>query len=529
MSDNPQTELTNTTVFVGGASSLDQITDPAVAAALTASHNIGLYGHVNGILDIDIKNKTSQVLNVLTGTGSGVAELGVDLGFSNGSILVTNNTDQACNVFVGDILSDSSGNLFQVLNNVHDAPISYDYTSGKYIYNIAAHASYTLRIEALSLGTSSNISPNSTLKFINSPNLSAVSIAGTTLGEAWTSLNQNALLQTYQNDDGSYRTGPGFFSNSNGQYTTIFNMQGYSPAEANVNCIDNWSWTENDLSSWKAYVDNARALGIMNLAPIFGDNGYSADLSLPFSESPWYDTLRQAALYGGGLSFDVVPNYAFNRAPDYLINIVQQIQWARDNGLRTSIIISPSNVDDSTNDQDSTLFQQTKRLVDYLSEADALPSQFIVENYHSDGSGNNFLTPTVNSLTSVAQYLAGISLTSSNSEVGLETSGSNTASTLIVTGQPPQQNILKSTNIFSGVSVFSKTDSSSITVKVVVDNDNLGDLKSSTGSLSFTGSAAQISDFIRGLTFDPISGATGSENVVIRVDDGNTPIYTTTR
>ena len=37
---------------------------------------------------------------------------------------------------------------------------------------------------------------------------------------------------------------------------------------------------------------------------------------------------REAALYGGGLSFDTPPNFFFSSQQAYRDNITQQIQWA---------------------------------------------------------------------------------------------------------------------------------------------------------------------------------------------------------
>ncbi len=450
------------------------------------------------------------------------------------SIPVANQTDQTQFLYIGTTIAAGSGSTFQLVNNVHDAPITYAPVKGQYFYALLAGTSYTLHVEALSLGTAANIAADGISGFASASPLSVVSSSAMTGGDVWSSAADDGLVQTNLNSDGTYSTSPGFLTYSFAEYTTLFTDQGFSPAGADVNVPVAYAWTSNDVQSWEAYVSNARTPGIMNVAPVFSDSGYSADLDIPFATSPWYATLRQAALYSGGLSFDVPPNYAFIRAPNFLANVVQQIRWATANGLRSSVIISPGAVNDPANNQDADLLANTQKLVAYLEANNALPSQFIVENYDLDGTGNQLDTPTDNSLVSVANYLSGLHLTPSNSESGLEVGGTNKAADMIITGQPPSEQVSSAVKPFAGVSLFGTTGGQSISVTISLSATGLRTLSSGAGvadgkrEIALTGTAAQITATLRSLTFQPDAGISGAVTIDVAATDANGSIATST-
>ncbi len=276
----------------------------------------------------------------------------------------------------------------------------------------------------------------------------------------------------------------------------------------------------------------------MNVAPIWTDNDYSADLTQPFATSPWYQYVREAARYSGGLSFDLPPNYAFAREPAYLQNVVQQIQWATENGLRTSVIISPYDIDGVANNYDDTFMQATQRLVAYLEAANALPSQFIVENYTSDSTGNFYSASDPNSLNSVAAYLAKITLTPTNSESGLETSGVSTGADLIITDQAPEEMLGKASavEVFGNATLFGRSSSTLVTATVSLSSVSLAHLSSANGvvgadgsSVRFTGTVAQVSVDLQSVEVVSDNDAVGSADIDVLVKDATSSIQTVTK
>ncbi len=523
------------TVFLGGASDMLEFLEQGVSAAVLANPSLGLYGHTNGVFQAVGAGDMTEIAALFSQRGSGVSEIGGQSGYASGQITIANQTAQTQFLYVGTTFAAGNGSIFQLANNVNDAPITYDPMKGQYFYTLLAGTSYTLQTEAVSLGTATNIAANQIRSFVSPSSLSIMSSSAMSGGNDWSNVSDNGLLQTNLDGDGTYSTSPGFLTTSFAEYTTLFTAQGFTPAETDVNVPDTFAWTSNDLQSWKAYVDNARSLGIMNVAPIFADSGYSADLNIPFAISPWYATLRQAALYSGGLSFDVPPDYAFLRNPTYLVNLVQQIQWATDNGLRSSLIISQGAVNDPANNQDANLLANTQKLVAYLEANNALPSQFIVENYDLDGTGNQLDTPTANSLVSVANYLSGLHLTPTNSESGLEVAGSNKAADMIIVGQAPSEQVTSVVNPLAQDSLFGMTGGQRVSVTVSLSAAGLGTLSSAAGiadgaarEITLAGTPAQLTALLRSLTFRPDANVSGAVTIDVSATDANGSIAAST-
>ncbi|MCQ8240124.1 beta strand repeat-containing protein [Rhizosaccharibacter radicis] len=526
---------TSIKIFLGGVTDLTDLIDPLTAATLVTAGDIGLYGHVNGIFSLYQSGVMGAVTTLMKPYGSGVSETGADPGFASATVTLANNTAQSQRLFVGAILQAANGSLFQVVSNVNAAPSGYDLASGRYYYQFAANSSFTVPVEATQLGAATNIAANSLTGFASASPFTILGSSAATGGQAWTSTQQNGLVETSMRADGSYTTYNGFLSSTPGNYTTIYTSAGYAPAETNVNVVSNYSWTDNDLAAWKGYVDNARAQGIMNVAPIWSDNNYNADLSIPFAISPWYANVRAAALYGGGLSFDLPPSYAFARAASYLRNIEQQIIWANQNGLRTSVIVSPSSAAIDANGYDNSFMADTKKLVSILQAAGAMPSQFIVENYRSSGDGNTFTPHDGNSLTDVAAYLGGLALTSTNSENGLETAGATRPADMIVTGAEPTLKVSNAATPFANATVFASNPGATLTSTVHLSSVAGGTLSGPTGSFSsngdtatFTGTAAQITAGLDALKFKPVSGYSGTITATIQTMDATGTITSTT-
>ncbi|NVN30607.1 hypothetical protein HUK83_09730, partial [Endobacter medicaginis] len=537
-SDNDVTSRDVETTFIGSAYNFEQLLDPAVEAAL-AGQAIGLYMHGVGM---NLSSQyTPSLANEFAGRGSGVAEFGSNFGYAEAIVQIQNNSHTIQYLYVGTDLLASNGSVFEIENNVHSLvngeralSASYDAVRGAYYYAIAPGDVYTIHVEATALGVASNVAANQITGFSSPSALTVLASTAATGGEAWSSVSQDGLIETYQAADGTYSTGPGFFTDYFGQFGFLYHALGNFPQQANVNVDMSHAWTQRELLSWEAYVDNARAMGVLNIAPIAGDNDYSADLTQPFATSPWYTYLRQAELYSGGISFDTPPSYFFAREQAYRDNVVEQIQWANANGLRSSVIISPDNTDAAAKGMDSQFLAETKEMVAYLQKCDAMPSQFIVENYNDSAYGEYYDPTDPNSLTSIALYLSTVTLTPTNSEAGQETVGSAVAADLIVTGQAPSIDVgIVPVAIFGNATIYGESPTQQVTVSVTLDSASLGVLHDASGhsftTVSFAGTPAAVTAKLAQLQFVAAAGAMGSEAVRVSFSDTAAPVTTVTQ
>ena len=617
---------TSTTVFVGGASQMEQMLPDAISGPMIASGNIGLYGHLSGVFDMVVNDDMTILTAKWSGTAPGVLEQGEDTVAAKQSVTIKNTSKSAITIPIGTLVSTASGTAFQVLEERQPGPEwvsgvgAGDGTYGGYV--IAPGASITVTTEAMQDGAAGNVLPDAITTIAGVPQAQVtaslpetaawtmgagtVTLANTTASaqKVWvgTTLTGTTGSFVIGNDPsspaytpalpdssaGSYLIAPGatltvpvFSANAisastalgaiqlanaedapagsitsgalpqgvaitassaitqggisspgengtfgidgpgtgrvtmSGQNPLTVN-QGFNASEANVNVDYVEMWTTLDLRNWQSYVDAERALGVMNVAPIWGDNQIA-----PFATADEAANIRAAALYGGGLSFDMPPQYVFQTAaalPDYIAAMVSEIRWANAEGLRTSIIISP------LGGSDPALMANTKKLVALLDAHGAMPSQFIVENYVQApaASGTYFSTTSEDSLNGVAAYLAGLHLTSSNSESGLEVPGQASADA-IITGLKPSQSVAGNValSIFDGARLFAEHASTAMTLTVSLADPNLGHLSTlGAGTLSADGSsytasgtAAQIQADLMALSFTASAGTNGTEAV----------------
>ena len=159
----------------------------------------------------------------------------------------------------------------------------------------------------------------------------------------------------------------GWFSS---YWVTYFTNFGLFPTE--VNSVIDFSST-TWIADFDATVVAARAHGITSIAPIFSPNAGNLSLT-SFSTDPTYADIRAAAILGGGLTLDAPPAYFVQRGVDYQSFIYQEIQWAHQNSLRVTVIISPYN-------DDATFTSDTEDYVKMLDANNAIPSEWVVENY----------------------------------------------------------------------------------------------------------------------------------------------------
>ena len=151
----------NTTIFVGGASQMEQLLAPAISDPMIATGNIGLYGHLTGVFDM-VVNADMQALSALwAGTAPGVEENGVDTVVAKQTITIKNTTNAAIDVPVGATVSTASGISFTVLM---DRRPDADWATGGPLgdgswghYVIAPGASITVTVEATQDGPAGNV------------------------------------------------------------------------------------------------------------------------------------------------------------------------------------------------------------------------------------------------------------------------------------------------------------------------------------------------------------------------------------
>ena len=207
-------------------------------------------------------------------------------------------------------------------------------------------------------------------------------------------------------------------------YQDVYIGHGLSPSEANVNTPHD-GVPRRELQKyeeqWKEFVDAARTAGIETVAPIVGPN----DPTEPklgdhvFATNPYYALERYEALYGGAVAFDVPPNFFLSggSGPGYQKFVVQAIQWGNENGLRTTMLLSPYPWPNNSGGKpdffrqfsDNTFSHDTQTFVSYLEQRQAIPSEWSVDNYEDPYPHDN---PAVapesvpNTTTAVGLWLA---------------------------------------------------------------------------------------------------------------------------
>jgi len=183
---------------------------------------------------------------------------------------------------------------------------------------------------------------------------------------------------------------------SYGYYQAVYIQNGLQPSEANVNTPSDTASAgqlQKDLKLWREYVDAARTVGIETVAPIVGPN----DANEPklgdrvFATNPYYALERGEALYGKAIAFDVPPGFFLTggSGPGYQKFIVQAIQWGNEHSLRTTMLLSPypwptnsKGLPDTFHEfTDNTFSSDTRTFVRQLSQQQAIPSEWSVDNY----------------------------------------------------------------------------------------------------------------------------------------------------
>lgn len=211
---------------------------------------------------------------------------------------------------------------------------------------------------------------------------------------------------------------------SDGYYQKNYIQNGLHPSEANVDTPSDTSLPgqlDSDFKQWQQYVDAARSVGITSVAPIASPNGTNEPKlgDNVFATNPYYALQKMEALYGKAIALDVPPSFFLQggSGPGYQKFIVQTIQWANSNGLRTTMLLSPYPWPLNTAGQPLTFAQftandfssATQEFVNYLKEHLAVPSEWSVDNYedtHPNDAPAVLPDNALNTTTSVGLWLA---------------------------------------------------------------------------------------------------------------------------
>jgi hypothetical protein len=127
---------------------------------------------------------------------------------------------------------------------------------------------------------------------------------------------------------------------------------------------------------WKLFVSKAKSNGFNIVAPIFSPNGGQYK-NASFSSAKW-DFLRRGAKLGGGLTTDSPPYFFLSQPEAYRRFVVDEIRWAKSEGLYTTFIISPAKV------SKGNFLEDTEKTIKFLEANDSVPDEYVVENYFAD-------------------------------------------------------------------------------------------------------------------------------------------------
>lgn len=517
------TKDNTTTVFIGSLVGQNGLLDSAITAPLLADGNIGLdmMGYTAIVYTLQHTGYVGQLANEWKGTGSGTQEESVGYGTALGSVTVQNTgTSPIAIPIEAALFSTSAGLSFRALGNCHLSGYTAD-PSGLGSYVLQPGQTLAVPVEAVAYGQGSVVAANK---------ITASSLAGLSVVSSTATSDDASWIDPANNTQG------GFMTTAFAQYTTIYTNQGLAPAESHVNVNLDHEMTSSDLAAWDGYVDNCRKLGILNVAPIYSDSNYSFDLTQPFATSPWYANVRAAAMYSGGLAFDTPPVYWLARTwDDYQQNVMEQIRWCNQNGLRSSLIVSP----DGNPALDGGFAQALKAMLKTLEAENALPSQIVVENYggHANDLADLAAAGTLydadpsdpNALNAIALLTSSLPLKPTASEAGLEVKGASGArTTVIMTGVQSGEDLGSGGTLhpFAVAQLHEVTPSAIVTVQI---SDASGVLTLTDGAagqtagaghvLTFRGDAAAATAFLEGITAAAPSGATGTANVKLTVTD----------
>ncbi len=521
-SDEQATSANTVTIMVGSFLNMDQMVSSGVVPALVAAGDVGL-----DVLDYDMAFSTyhgvyrsdlvTQLAGAWSGSGSGTQEMSEYSGISAGTLALTNTTGATIDVAAqGALFYATDGKTYETEEQPTNAAWSNGSSqTGSGTYVIAPGQTVTVPIEATFQGDDAASDA--------AGSITTSAVAGLTVSQA------TALAPGSTSTNPADNNSSGWLTNDLGSYGFVFTNQGLAPAEAHANVNATISWTATDVASWDGYVDNARSVGILNVAPLESGTIPDEDPTQPFATSAFYAGFRTAALYGGGLEIELPSYYWFHLSPSEQQTVIEEIRWCNADGIRSSLLVN--NQTDYSGDPDPNFATDTVTMLRQLQAEGALPSQVVLENDNSTSTGSYYDADAadLNSLNAVALDLAAdFSFTPSASEDGLEVRGTSTAqTTLIMSGVKPSEDLASGsiapyaiTQIFSEDPTETLTLTVSDTSALLALTDSLDAASANAGgTLSFTGTAAQVTTFLADLTAMAASGAIGVADLTLTLTD----------
>ena len=532
------TSADTVTVMIGSYLNVAQLLTSGVTPGLIANGDVGLDSVDDDMAYYTYRssyenNIVTQLASAWTGSGSGTQETTEYSGISTGTVNLTNTTTKTIYLPAqGALMYATDGKSYETL----EAPTNVAWTNntsqtGSGYYAVAPSATITVPIEATFQGDDAGSDAAGSIVTSSIAGLTVSQPTALTPGGNYTNPESNNL--------------GGWLTNNFGNYTYVYKDQGLAPAEAHVNVNAGISWTAGDVASWDGYVDNSRAVGILNVAPLESGAAPNEDPVQPFATSAFYAGIRSAALYGGGLEIELPSYYWSHVSSSIQQTVIEEIRWCAANGLRSSILVNSQT--DFAGDPDPNFAADTIAMLKQLEAEDALPSQVVLENDNGTDIGYYFDSAQgdVNSLNAVALDVANdFTLTPSASEDGLEVKGTSSAqTTLIMTGVKPAEDVTaaaeRSFAPYAVTQVFSENPTKVLTL-TVTDTTGLLALSDSLngastgagGTLTFTGVAAQATSFLNELSADTASGTVGVANLQLTLTDylndvtvGTTSVY----
>lgn len=199
-------------------------------------------------------------------------------------------------------------------------------------------------------------------------------------------------------------------------YQYLYVVSGLNPSDANVNLPvrpRSIRYDPGNVRSWKRWVEAARTVGIVTMAPIVAPNAAWRAHSRKYPPkraqyydftSAFYDLARFQALYGRAIAFDTPPHFFLQggSGAGYQRFIEQAIRWGNERRIRTTVLISPY-------PNRRAFLRDTKEFVAVLGAHDAIPSEWSVDDYENTNANDApAMGPDTraNTVTNVALWLA---------------------------------------------------------------------------------------------------------------------------
>jgi Bacterial Ig-like domain/RTX calcium-binding nonapeptide repeat (4 copies) len=163
------------------------------------------------------------------------------------------------------------------------------------------------------------------------------------------------------------------------------------------------------LQDFETFMNDGRAYGVQTFAPMFAPN-YAPSITpwTNFATDPTYQSIREAALLGGGLCIDAPPGFFFQSGPQYQQFVEGMVEWANANHLRTTWLLTPfpAYTPDTAAEATANFLPQTQQMIAQLVAAGAVPSQWVVEDYSGENIDPVGSDTTANTVANVALWVA---------------------------------------------------------------------------------------------------------------------------